>query len=91
MKYPILKLISMVALCLYCAMLVQAKEWRGIVPLKSTRADVERLLGKPNGPGRYEFENERAYIDYAKGCDQSRDLLTQCARLPESYSTRSTW
>lgn len=22
-----------------------AKEWRGIVPLKSTRADVERLLG----------------------------------------------
>jgi len=24
-----------------------AKEWRGIVPLHSTRADVERLLGKP--------------------------------------------
>jgi hypothetical protein len=75
MKYPILKLISMVALCLYGAMFVQAKEWRGIVPLKSTRADVERLLGKPNGLGRYEFENERAYIDYSKGCDQSRDCL----------------
>jgi len=24
-----------------------AKAWRGIVPLKSTRADVERLLGTP--------------------------------------------
>jgi hypothetical protein len=30
----------------YCA----AKEWRGIVPLKSTRADVERLLGPATGP-----------------------------------------
>jgi len=26
-----------------------AKAWRGIVPLKSTRADVERLLGRPTG------------------------------------------
>jgi hypothetical protein len=26
-----------------------AKAWRGIVPLKSTRTDVERLLGKPTG------------------------------------------
>jgi hypothetical protein len=25
-------------------------EWRGIVPLKSSRADVERLLGPPSGP-----------------------------------------
>src|SRR3954470_1973437 len=24
-----------------------AKEWRGVVPLRSTRADVERLLGAP--------------------------------------------
>lgn len=33
---------------------VRAKEWRGIVPLKSTNAGVERLLGKPNHLGRYE-------------------------------------
>jgi hypothetical protein len=26
------------------------KDWRGITPLKSSRADVERLLGKPTGP-----------------------------------------
>jgi len=43
----------------------QAKEWRGIVPLKSTRADVERLLGLPGKHGRYQFEDERAYVNYA--------------------------
>jgi len=75
MKYTILKIIPIFALCLYSATLVQAKEWRGIVPLKSTRADVERLLGKPNGLGRYEFDSERAYIDYAKGCEQLKDCL----------------
>jgi hypothetical protein len=26
------------------------KDWRGIIPLKSTRADVERLFGRPTGP-----------------------------------------
>ena len=41
-----------------------ARGWRGIVPLKSTRADVERLLGLPGKHGRYQFENERAYINY---------------------------
>lgn len=48
---------------------LHAKEWRGIVPLKSTRADVERLLGKENELKRYQFENERAYIFYStEGC-----------------------
>jgi hypothetical protein len=75
MKCMILKIIAIFAICLFCAKLAQAKEWRGIVPLKSTRVDVERLLGKSNGLGRYEFENERAYIYYAKGCDQSKDCL----------------
>ncbi|HXT64153.1 MAG TPA: hypothetical protein VN696_14035 [Pyrinomonadaceae bacterium] len=26
------------------------KDWRGIIPLKSSRADVEGLLGRPTGP-----------------------------------------
>jgi hypothetical protein len=45
---------------------LQAKEWRGITPLKSTRADVERLFGKENELKRYQFENERAYIYYSE-------------------------
>jgi len=46
---------------------VFAKEWRGIVPLSSTRADVERLMGKPNELGRYEVNGERADIIYSDG------------------------
>lgn len=43
-----------------------AKEWRGVIPLHSTRTDVERLLGKPNAKyDRYEFESERASIIYS--------------------------
>jgi hypothetical protein len=37
--------------CLFCLFFEQApsqKDWRGLVPLKSTRADVERLLGPPD-------------------------------------------
>ena len=33
---------------LSCSHLCYAKEWRGITPLSSTRADVERLLGRPD-------------------------------------------
>jgi hypothetical protein len=45
-----------------------AKEWRGIVPLHSTRADVERLLGKPNAKyDRYDLESEEATFFYSKG------------------------
>ena len=44
-----------------------AKAWRGVTPLKPPRADVELLFGKPNDLGRYEIENERAYIFYSEG------------------------
>ena len=43
------------------------KEWKGLTPLRSTRADVERLLGKPNQLGRYEIQNERVTITYSEG------------------------
>jgi hypothetical protein len=44
-----------------------AKEWRGIFPLKSTRADVERRFGKPDKWGDYEFNDERVSFDYGDG------------------------
>jgi hypothetical protein len=56
--------LSMLLTFTLTALETQAKGWRGIVPLKSTRADVERLLGLPGKHGRYQFENERAYIEY---------------------------
>jgi len=56
----------------------QAKAWRGIVPLKSTRVDVERQLGKANQPSYYQIENERATIFYSDGlCENS----TKCECL----------
>jgi hypothetical protein len=48
---------------------VSARGWRGIIPLHSTRVDVERLLGKPL-PDRdylYQTENDFVRVDYAKG------------------------
>jgi hypothetical protein len=65
-----LKFTICLGLSLVCFGELQAKEWRGIVPLRSTRADVERLLGKENEIGRYQFEDERAFIIYSQGsCD----------------------
>jgi hypothetical protein len=46
---------------------VFAKEWHGIVPLKSTRTEIERLLGKPNELGRYELNGEAASMIYSSG------------------------
>jgi len=45
--------------------------YRGIVPLKSTREDVERLFGKPTDsePEIYQFRDEIVTFGYAKyGC-----------------------
>lgn len=42
------------------------KPWRGIVPLKSTRADVERLLGPSTGPlTTYYLSDVTVYFQYA--------------------------
>lgn len=50
-----------------------AKEWRGIVPLKSTRADVERLLGPvaDNDMPKYYLPDEIVYVQFSKQpCDE---------------------
>lgn len=64
-------------LCL-CALILsgygpaEAKDWRGITPLHSTRADVEQLLGAPTDPSKehssvYKLEKETVLIFYASG------------------------
>jgi hypothetical protein len=42
-----------VLIAFFSAQSVFAKEWRGIVPLRSVRADVERLLGPPSQASPY--------------------------------------
>jgi|GEM_PF-539512 len=48
-----------------------AKAWRGLEPLHSTRADVERLLGRPaedeSSTWKYNFPEERAMINFYSG------------------------
>src|SRR5437868_9386966 len=54
--------------------------WRGIVPLHSTRADVERILGRT--------PNERTRTYYLKDCDvyvvYSRE--DDCKRFPNGWN-----
>ena len=48
--------------------------WRGLVPLHSNRADVERLLGQPAKTSRflYETKDEWVYVLYSgKPCDET--------------------
>src|SRR6185503_19862117 len=51
---------------------VEAKGWRGIVPLHTTRAEVEKLLGPPTEllcefSVSYRTENEGVIISYDRG------------------------
>jgi hypothetical protein len=51
----------------------QANSWHGIVPLRSTRADVEKLLGPPTPDSKapyaadYKTNNERVFVLYSTG------------------------
>jgi hypothetical protein len=61
-------LLASVPILFFMVAVSQAKDWRGIVPLYSTRADVERLLGKPNAKfDRYDIGDEVADITYSSG------------------------
>jgi hypothetical protein len=62
------RLAACVCVLLLAAGAAHAKSWRGVVPLRSTRAQVERRLGRPNPRNKhYEFRDERAFIVYASG------------------------
>ncbi|MGH9904405.1 MAG: hypothetical protein ACRD8U_02345 [Pyrinomonadaceae bacterium] len=72
---------EVILLCLSVILFMQAsqrnKDWRGIVPLHSTRADVERLLGPSAKPEAYaevyELGNEAVFIQYSSGpCRKER-------------------
>lgn len=66
-------LVTIVLLMLWCMEGQQeiTRGWKGIVPLHSTREDVERLLGPSNidVPGFYIFEKESIVVVYSQaGC-----------------------
>ncbi len=61
------------ALCLIVIFTVSAKAqgWRGLIPLHSTRADVERLLGPSSEPEKfsvdYELGDSVVSVEYSSG------------------------
>jgi hypothetical protein len=76
MKNAFNPILGSVCLVLLAAISAEAKEWRGIVPLHSTRNDVERILGASKDPCKciYKTENEVVTIDYARhSCLQNPD------------------
>jgi len=71
----LIKLVICCSVALGLATVCAAKEWRGIVPLKSTRADVERVLGVPNQRSAfgyyYRFHDVLAVVWFqSEPCDQ---------------------
>lgn len=63
-----------IGITLFASVPSQAQRWREIIPLHSTRADVERLFGPSEGKfvSIYEFENEVVSIQYSEGpCDKT--------------------
>lgn len=54
----------------------QERGWRGIVPLHSTREDVERLVGPPMTPGgiTYDLKTDRVTVGYSVGgCEKDEE------------------
>jgi hypothetical protein len=62
-----------ICLILVASIGVCAKEWRGIIPFRSSREDVQRLLSAPKRQGKYvdSYELDDAFVDiyYASGPD----------------------
>lgn len=63
-----MKIAFIVMLIVVSCWRVDAKGWKGIVPLQSDRADVERLLGAPKGECKcfYETGSETVSVAYSK-------------------------
>jgi hypothetical protein len=69
-------LVAALALILCLTNLSKAKEWRGIVPLHSSRADVHKLLGRPaieegNVIEGFDIDSVRVLVMYSRRpCEQ---------------------
>jgi hypothetical protein len=71
MKFSVTALI-LVCMCMFVPQTASGKAWKGIVPLHSTRADVQKLLGAPTvEDSGYDIDGERVLITYSsQGCQE---------------------
>ena len=66
----LLRLSLIILLALVASTSIAAKDWRGIVPMQSTRADVEARLGRSSPPPNdvaYGFDKGRAIYSLTEG------------------------
>jgi len=85
-----------VVLCtmLICPKTPQSPGWRGIIPLHSTREDVEKLFGKPNvGESSYDIDGQRITFLYTREPCRStewnvpRDTVFSIITVPPKRTT----
>jgi hypothetical protein len=73
------KTLLLSALLFSFPILTEAKEWRGIVPLKSTREDVKRILGRSRDANRmranYDLDEGHIYIAFSNDEDYNSDCV----------------
>lgn len=65
---------ALVCITLFLTQICQGAAWRGITPLRTTRAAVERLLGPPSlaSADVYETETESVTVTYSERlCDHN--------------------
>ena len=67
MKYPFLAQVILTCLVFLGPSAQAEPRWKSIIPLQSTRADVERVLGSPTGDCRclYSVSDATIYVEYA--------------------------
>jgi hypothetical protein len=65
----ILATLLLPSLIIISALTACAQDWKQIVPLKTTRAEVERLLGPSKGAyfGDYQLKEGALFIEYSSG------------------------
>ena len=96
---------EMACILIFTVTFVQAQhasnEWRGLIPLHSTKADVEKLLGKPTNQNLnlYETETYVVTLRYSGGtCNENKlsawnvpkDVVTQILVSPKKGTDTST-
>lgn len=87
MLNPLGKQLTLISMVLLFASSVHAKEWRGIEPLHSTRADVERLLGSKAircGASSciYDLGEETVFVLYSTEPTCKNDDATRAWKVP---------
>lgn len=90
-------ILTVFALSVFCN--GQSNSWNGLTPLRSTRADVEKILGKPvkeRSSSCYDYKSGEdfanicyVYFDCQDGWNVPKDTVLEISTSPERYLRKS--